>query len=97
MDNTARGRGWTTTCDMFLLWLETARRTGASVTKQSWGLQLPAMGRSFLSIDVHSTFFGPENYDGAADYRIGTFVDNSVNCLCYQNAFPGKWFPLPLE
>jgi hypothetical protein len=94
--NTARGRGWQMYCDNFFLWLETARKTGAAMTRLNWGQQIPALGSSFASALVHATRFAHDEYSGAADYRIGRYYSKNTACVCYQNLFPGQYFPLPV-
>ena len=92
--DSARGRGWTHFCDSFFLWLDTARRTGAAVTRQTWGLALPQLGTVFTSAIVHSTLFGPTQFDGAADYRVGRYYGENKACGCYKALLP-DYFPLP--
>jgi hypothetical protein len=94
LDNNSRGRGWGAICDSFFLWWETAQKTGASYTPQSWGIPLPQLGTSFQSAVVHSTMFTPTQYDGAADYRVGVYWDSDTACACYKAALK-DYFPLP--
>jgi hypothetical protein len=89
-----RGRGWPDICDSFFLWWETAQKTGAAMTAANWGLALPQISTSFQSAIVHQEQFGPAQYDGAADYRVGRYYSEDVACACYKALLP-DWYPLP--
>ena len=80
--NSGRSLSYAFYCDHFLLWLDAARKVGASVTPDNWSRGLAQVGTSYPSPIIHSTQFGPNRYDGSSTYRAGVYSTNT-SCRCY--------------
>src|SRR5262249_43368074 len=60
-------------CDHFFLWLEAARKVGASMTPQNWGQGLAELGTNYDPVLVHDDAYSPGRFDGASTYRVGKY------------------------